>query len=58
MQQEGPGRVRLFRERAGVIAPTPVWVCLVNDRIFIHEHFWKLVWLVITEWSDERHLVG
>lgn len=50
--------MKLFRERAGVISEQPVWVCMANHRIFIHESFWKLVWQVATEWNDDRHLVG
>ena len=50
--------MKLFRERAGVISEVPVWVCLANHRIFIHERFLSLVWIVVTEWNDDRHLVG
>ena len=53
--------MRIFRERAGVISPGPCWVCVyggVPGWLHAHESLPKLLWSLITEWKDDRHLVG
>jgi hypothetical protein len=53
--------VRIFRERAGVISPGNCWVCLyggVPGWMHTSESLPKLLWEVVTEWKDDRHIVG
>jgi hypothetical protein len=53
--------VRIFRERAGVISPGPCWVCVyggVPGWMHAYESLPKLLWSLITEWKDDRHIVG
>lgn len=53
--------MRIFRERAGVISPGNCWVCLyggVPGWMHTSESLPKLLWEVVTEWKNDRHLVG
>lgn len=51
-------KVVVFRERAGVLADVPVWVCFWNCRMACDESLFRLVWTVARDWDDDRYLVG
>jgi hypothetical protein len=48
----------IFRERAGVISPGPCWVCIYDSYMHCDESLLRLMWSVMTEYRDDRHLVG
>ena len=48
----------LFRERANVISPRPCWVCFYDCYMHVDESLPRLVWSLITEHGDDKHLVG
>lgn len=50
--------MRLFRERAGVISPGPCWVCIYGCYLHADENLFRLLWSVITEYKNDKHLVG
>ena len=50
--------MRLFRERAGVISTGPCWVCIYDCYLHADENLLRLLWSVITEYKNDKHLVG
>lgn len=36
----------------------PVWVVTDGVYLYIHENVLGLVWMLVTEWRLDRHLVG
>jgi len=50
--------VRLFREKAGVLAPERVWVFMIDSFMYLSPSFTGLAKQVVTEWCDDKHLVG
>jgi hypothetical protein len=52
-------RFRLYREKAGVISKNRVWVFIDEyGYLYIHDSLFQLLIEVITEWKDDKHLVG
>lgn len=52
-------RVKVWRERAGVISPGPCWCALIdNTYLHVHERLIGLLFALITGPRDERCLVG
>lgn len=49
---------QIFKERAGVISPKPIWVCFESCWMYEDYSLLKLIWIIITEWRNDRHLVG
>ena len=49
---------RIFREKAGVISSDPCWVCISTGYLYTASTLSGLLWILLTEWKDDRHLVG
>lgn len=49
---------KIFKEAAGVIAPTEMWVCFCDCYMYEHETLEGLINVLNTEWEHEKHLVG
>jgi len=52
------GRLRIFREKPGVISPGHIWVGMYDCYMHYNESLWKLVWEMVTQYRDDHHLVG
>jgi len=52
--------MKLYREKAGVIALDPVWVCFYGEGCYwvVEESLLLCLFIVVTEWKHDRHLVG
>lgn len=50
--------IKVFKEKPGVISPEPTWVGFNNYYMFTHKRLLGLLWLMIREHNNERHLVG
>jgi len=51
--------VTFHREKAGVIAPTEVWVVVAEGYMYgPHERWDDVEYAVRDEWKDDRHMVG
>lgn len=48
----------IFREKAGVIGEKPVWVCFHSTYMYLGDSLPQLLWVMITQWNDDRNLVG
>lgn len=56
-------RIKLFgtlvvKEKAGILAPVPMWVCFHSFYMYEAPTFPKLIWKILTEWRNERNIVG
>ncbi len=49
--------MKLFKEEPEVIGETSIWVCITNSRLFTHKSFFKLLWLVITNYNNDSYFV-
>ena len=50
--------VYFWKEKAGVICPTECWVAVHSCWMHTGSSFFDVAWNVITEWKNDRHLVG
>ena len=50
--------MKIFKEKAGVISPDPRWVCFESHYMYDSDTLVGLVWLIVTEWRHDRHIVG
>lgn len=50
--------LEIFKEKAGIISKDPVWVAIQSDYLYIAPTLFRLLWLLITEWKNDRHLIG
>lgn len=49
----------IFREKPGVLSYEAVWVCLDSEGfMYTARTLVRLLWIVLSEWQDERHMVG
>lgn len=48
----------IFKEKAGVISEKPVWVAIHDAYLYTNDTIIGLIWVLITEWKNDRHLVG
>lgn len=48
----------IYREKPGVISKGPCWVCFYGYWMHADYPFWRLIWNVVTEFKNDRHLVG
>jgi len=50
--------MRIFKEKAGVISPESVWVCIYKEYLYIESNLIKLLFVLLFEWNDDKHFVG
>lgn len=51
--------MKVFRERPGIISPNSIWVGFgCGPYMYTHSRLIGLLWLMLTEWKDDKHLVG
>lgn len=50
--------MKLFREKPGIISEEPVWVLFWGPYMHINASLLGLAWEFITEYQDDRHLIG
>ena len=49
---------KIFKQKAGVISPNEVWVCICEEYLYIEDTLEELITLLNTEWKDDKHLAG
>jgi len=50
--------MQIFKEKAGVISEKPVWVCFHHEFMYTSRTIIGLIFQIITEWKNEKHMVG
>lgn len=48
----------IYREHSGVIGHGACWVCFHRSYLYTHDTLPGLLWLMLTEWNHDRHLIG
>ena len=48
----------IFKEKAGVISKDPVWVCIDSGYLYTAPTLFKLIVILVTEWRNDKHMVG
>lgn len=48
----------IFKEKAGVVSEGPIWICFEREFMYMAPTLLGLIWQVITEWRNERYMVG
>lgn len=52
-------RFKFYREKAGVISENKMWVFIDNHGyLYVDEYLFRLAIVVLTQWKNDRHLVG
>ena len=50
--------MKIFKEKAGMISEDPIWVCMTVGYLYTADTLRALLWLMITEWKHDNHVVG
>jgi len=50
--------MKIFKENVDVISEESVWVCLDKEYLYIKSTLFGLLWIIITEYKQDKHLVG
>lgn len=48
--------ITIFREKPGVISPGTCWVIFHDVYMYIGDSLPHVIWIMLTEWKDDRHL--
>ena len=48
--------MRIYQEKTGAFSPTPDWVCIHKEYIYIAPTLEELIIILNTEWEDDKHL--
>lgn len=48
----------IWKQKAGVISKGPCWCAYFGGYLYIEDTLLKLLWVMLTEWKHDRHLVG
>jgi len=49
---------KIWREKPGVISEGQAWVCQHDCWLYAHDTLGELLWVLFTEWKQDKHLVG
>lgn len=52
------GSVTFGLERAGVLAPVPMWYVIYGSWLHLDTSLCGVLWSVLWEWKADKHLVG
>ncbi len=50
--------MRIYKEKPGVISESSCWVCSHAGFLYIEDTLLKLLWSIVTEFKNDKHLVG
>lgn len=48
----------LFREKPGILAEKACWVILHDEFIYIDGRLCGVLWQFLTEYKNDKHLIG
>lgn len=52
------GNFVIYKEKANVISHEPIWIIFQSFYMYSSPYFIGVWWQMITEWQNERHIVG
>lgn len=50
------GNMKIFKEKAGIISETDIWVCIHGFYLYTHSTFIGLIWTILTQWNNDKNL--
>lgn len=50
--------LKIWRSKPGEIGPDRHWCATYSCYLHIEDSLFGLLWNLVTEWEDDRHLVG
>ena len=50
--------MKIYKEKAGVISPEPVWVCIDDCYLYTADTLIMLLITIILGWKSDKYLVG
>lgn len=48
--------MHIYKEKAGVISKTEVWVAINKGYMYIGNSLLQLLYIIVTEWKCDKHL--
>jgi len=48
----------IFKDSTRTISDGPIWVCFQSHYMYSAASLPKLLWITLTQWRADRHLVG
>jgi hypothetical protein len=53
------GNLSIYKEKSGIISKDSIWICIdIMGYLYTSKYLLKLLMLIITEWRQDRHLIG
>lgn len=56
--QPSPPKFRIFKSKRGEIGPESYWCCIYDCYFHTNNSLLHLIYEIITEWKNDKHLVG
>ena len=50
--------MNIFKEKPMVISKEAIWVGIHTCYLYTHSSLVGLLWIMLTEWKHDKHLVG
>lgn len=50
--------MKIFKEKAGVVSPNEVWICLCEGYLYTGDTLDELITILNTEWKQDQHLIA
>lgn len=50
--------MKIYKEKAGIISEYPIWIILHEGYLYESRTLFRVLWLFITEYKHDKHLVG
>ena len=50
--------MKLIHDPGGMISEGPIWILFEDCYMYTDSSLVRLVWIVLTQWRHDRHLVG
>lgn len=48
--------MKIYREKAGIISPEPVWICFHKEYMYVGDTFAGLIKDMVVYWNNDRRL--
>lgn len=50
--------MKIIRTKSGEISLEPLWVIFEDAYMYEHESLFRALWIFLTEFRQDRHMVG
>lgn len=49
--------MKIFKEKPNIISEKAVWVCFSHEYMYISETLFGLLYIILSEWKHDTHLI-